>query len=146
MTRRTVRPAIDPGRQPERTRLAWRRTALAMTVVTGLTVRLALGSGPAGVPLAALTLVGWAAVMFLLRPWRGGPAPHAPAPHAPAAVPDRAVEWAPNGTADEVADTAPSVTTTAVPDVAPGRGLPLVTLATVGYAGIGMLLVLRTLG
>lgn len=62
--------APDPGRQPERTRLAWRRTALAMTVVTGLTVRLALTAGAAGVVPAAVTVAAWAGLMFLLRPWR----------------------------------------------------------------------------
>lgn len=66
----TPAPVPDPGRQPERTRLAWRRTALAMTVVTGLTVRLALTTGAAGVVLAAVTVAAWAGLMFLLRPWR----------------------------------------------------------------------------
>lgn len=60
----------DPGRQPERTRLAWRRTALAMTVVTGLLARLALTRGTAGLLIAAITVIGWAGLMLLLRPWR----------------------------------------------------------------------------
>ncbi|HEV7898346.1 MAG TPA: DUF202 domain-containing protein [Planosporangium sp.] len=34
----------EPGLQPERTRLAWRRTALAATAVSILAVRLAIGS------------------------------------------------------------------------------------------------------
>ena len=36
---------VDRGAQAERTRLAWRRTALAMTVVALLTVRLAVHAG-----------------------------------------------------------------------------------------------------
>ncbi|GIJ78351.1 protein of unknown function [Micromonospora phaseoli] len=58
----------DPGLQPERTRLAWRRTALAMTVVTMLTVRLALHGGPAELVSAALAILGWAAAVTLC--WR----------------------------------------------------------------------------
>jgi hypothetical protein len=58
----------DPGLQPERTRLAWRRTALAMTVVVLLAVRLALTGGPAGALPAALAVLGWVAVVTLC--WR----------------------------------------------------------------------------
>lgn len=69
--------SVDPGLQPERTRLAWRRTALASTVVTVLTVRLALTGGRPGLLATALALVTWAAAMLLC--WRrstgGGPAP-----------------------------------------------------------------------
>jgi uncharacterized membrane protein YidH (DUF202 family) len=58
---RDARP--EPGLQPERTRLSWRRTALAVTAVSILAVRLAVGYrltargalGTAGV--AALWLV-----------------------------------------------------------------------------------------
>ncbi|MBM7442167.1 DUF202 domain-containing protein [Streptomyces sp. HB132] len=51
----------DPGLQPERTRLAWRRTTLACTVVALLAVRQALhgGATPAGVLALALSLLAW---------------------------------------------------------------------------------------
>ncbi|MEV2248621.1 DUF202 domain-containing protein [Streptomyces sp. NPDC049970] len=51
----------DPGLQPERTRLAWRRTTLASTVVGLLAVRQALhdGTTPAGVLAVALSLLAW---------------------------------------------------------------------------------------
>lgn len=60
----------DPGLQPERTRLAWRRTALALTVVTVLALRLALTAGWAGVGPAALVLVTWGVTGALC--WRRG--------------------------------------------------------------------------
>ncbi|MEV6815160.1 DUF202 domain-containing protein [Micromonospora sp. NPDC051296] len=61
-------PPRDPGLQPERTRLAWRRTALTVTVVAMLTIRLALAGGRAGAPLAVLAILGWAATVALC--WR----------------------------------------------------------------------------
>jgi uncharacterized membrane protein YidH (DUF202 family) len=66
------RPARDPGLQPERTRLAWRRTALALTVIMVLTVRLALTGPPAGETLGALVagvaVLGWGAALAVC--WR----------------------------------------------------------------------------
>ncbi|MFI7518487.1 DUF202 domain-containing protein [Micromonospora globbae] len=64
------RPARDPGLQPERTRLAWRRTALALTVVTVLAVRLAFTGDLGGVLLAGVALVVWGAVLPVC--WRRG--------------------------------------------------------------------------
>ncbi|MFE7750010.1 DUF202 domain-containing protein [Streptomyces sp. NPDC057428] len=54
-------PARDPGLQPERTRLAWRRTTLTYTVVGLLAGRQALhgGASPVGVLAVALSLVAW---------------------------------------------------------------------------------------
>ncbi|HEU4423844.1 MAG TPA: DUF202 domain-containing protein, partial [Pilimelia sp.] len=50
----------------ERTRLAWRRTVLAITVVAVLSTRLALvGDSPIGPLLAAAGLVGWLAVLVV---------------------------------------------------------------------------------
>ncbi|KXK58446.1 hypothetical protein AWW66_29770 [Micromonospora rosaria] len=70
-------PGRDPGLQPERTRLAWRRTALALTVVAVLALRLALAGEPFGA-LVGLAVVGvWAVALRVC--WRrgtgSGPAP-----------------------------------------------------------------------
>ncbi|MDX2296988.1 MULTISPECIES: DUF202 domain-containing protein [Streptomyces] len=59
--------ARDPGLQPERTRLAWRRTTLSWTVVAVLGVKLALmddatAAGVTGLALAALLWIGFLAV------------------------------------------------------------------------------------
>ncbi|MEU1303235.1 DUF202 domain-containing protein [Streptomyces shenzhenensis] len=51
----------DPGLQPERTRLAWRRTTLAYTVATVLALRTALhgGASPVGILVCALCFGLW---------------------------------------------------------------------------------------
>ncbi|WP_236239632.1 DUF202 domain-containing protein [Streptomyces sp. CC228A] len=55
----------DPGLQPERTRLAWRRTTLSSTVVAVLAARQALhdGATSAGLLGAWLSLLVWAALL-----------------------------------------------------------------------------------
>ncbi|MFE9256876.1 DUF202 domain-containing protein [Streptomyces sp. NPDC006879] len=67
MTATGEESARDPGLQPERTRLAWRRTTLACTVVAVLAVKQTLhGSGSvvelAGVSLVALVWIGFLAM------------------------------------------------------------------------------------
>ncbi|WP_234325353.1 DUF202 domain-containing protein, partial [Streptomyces sp. NRRL WC-3626] len=51
----------DPGLQPERTRLAWRRTTLSGTVVAVLAVKAALAGGGSvgGVLACAVCCFGW---------------------------------------------------------------------------------------
>ncbi|MFI6824040.1 DUF202 domain-containing protein [Micromonospora sp. NPDC050187] len=61
---------VDPGLQSERTRLAWRRTALALTVVTVLAVRLAADGGVVGTLVAGLAVLIWGAALTLC--WRRG--------------------------------------------------------------------------
>ncbi|MER7222223.1 DUF202 domain-containing protein [Streptomyces rubradiris] len=51
----------DPGLQPERTRLAWRRTTLSAAVATVLALKAALHGGPtaAGVLTSAVCCALW---------------------------------------------------------------------------------------
>lgn len=62
----TVPP--EAGLQPERTRLAWRRTTLSVTVATVLATRLALSNGSVGRVLAAVALAGWVAALLVAHP------------------------------------------------------------------------------
>ncbi|MFB7916298.1 DUF202 domain-containing protein [Streptomyces sp. NPDC056061] len=62
----TSRPR-DPGLQPERTRLAWRRTTLSCTVAALLAVRQALrgGAGPVALGAVALSTAAWLGFLLL---------------------------------------------------------------------------------
>ncbi|MFI1017226.1 DUF202 domain-containing protein [Streptomyces sp. NPDC020965] len=74
----------DPGLQPERTRLAWRRTTLSFTVVAVLAVRQGLnGDGPdaAGIVAVALSVLVWLGFLLVthgrIRVLGAGPRPPA---------------------------------------------------------------------
>ncbi|HBF80960.1 MAG TPA: hypothetical protein DD420_13835, partial [Streptomyces sp.] len=64
----------DPGLQPERTRLAWRRTTLSFTVVALLAVRQVLraGLGAAGTVALALGLLAWLGFLRVAHRRGGG--------------------------------------------------------------------------
>ncbi|MER6619046.1 DUF202 domain-containing protein [Streptomyces sp. NPDC000931] len=57
----------DPGLQPERTRLAWRRTTLSATVAAVLAVKTALAGGgsAAGLVACALCCVCWLGFLWI---------------------------------------------------------------------------------
>ncbi|MEU4550571.1 uncharacterized protein DUF202 [Micromonospora violae] len=65
----------DPGLQAERTRLAWRRTLLTITVVTVLAVRLASTGDPTGALIAGVTVLVWGALLALCWPRATGTGP-----------------------------------------------------------------------
>lgn len=73
----------DAGLQPERTSLAWRRTALAMVAVVVLTARLALPRGTVGQLIAASAAAGWVLLMLLVFLPRGRPRATAPSAGQP---------------------------------------------------------------
>ncbi|MGW1633008.1 DUF202 domain-containing protein [Streptomyces anthocyanicus] len=83
----------DPGLQPERTRLAWRRTTLSGTVVAVLAAKAALhgGATPLSVLAVSLCCVLWLAFLLIahgrIRTLASANRPPAlPPPHAAAAA------------------------------------------------------------
>jgi uncharacterized membrane protein YidH (DUF202 family) len=86
-------PDRDPGLQPERTRLAWRRTTLSGTVSAVLAVKTALhgGASAPGLVACALCCVLWLGFLGIAHhrirtlSTTAAPAPFAPR-HATAAV------------------------------------------------------------
>ncbi|MEU2769550.1 DUF202 domain-containing protein [Streptomyces diastaticus] len=86
MSTRAVR---DPGLQPERTRLAWRRTALSFTVVAVLATRAAVhrSGGAASVLSLAACFLLWLGFVALAHRRVRALAPARPVPlPAPVAV------------------------------------------------------------
>ena len=76
----------DPGLQPERTRLAWRRTTLASTVAAVLAVKTALHGGASvpGILACALCCALWLGFLRIAhRRIRALATPPAPLPLAP---------------------------------------------------------------
>lgn len=74
-------PPRDPGVQPERTWLAWRRTTLTYAVSVGLAARVAVAEHSAtAVAAAALGAVAWAALLLTAQRRRRGLAVRQPAP------------------------------------------------------------------
>ncbi|MFC6017635.1 DUF202 domain-containing protein [Plantactinospora solaniradicis] len=77
-------PDPDVGLATLRTRLAWRRTALAVGVVAVLTARLALAGGTLGAVVVVLAGLGWLAVLVVTLPGLGGPLARRPGRPGPA--------------------------------------------------------------
>ncbi|MEU3188512.1 DUF202 domain-containing protein [Streptomyces sp. NPDC006923] len=78
----------DPGLQPERTWLAWRRTTLALTVVTVLAARQAVHAGgtAVGVVASALSALVWLAFLAVAHRRALALAAVRPRPLSPCAV------------------------------------------------------------
>ncbi|MCL6737642.1 DUF202 domain-containing protein [Streptomyces neyagawaensis] len=85
MTPRRAAAARDPGLQPERTRLAWRRTTLTGAVIAVLAMKSALhGGAPAsGIVAAALCAALWLGLLGLAHRRIGALASPRPAALAP---------------------------------------------------------------
>jgi hypothetical protein len=81
----TAPPVRDPGLQPERTRLAWRRTTLTCTVVALLAVRQSLHGGEtgAGMLAVALSLLAWLGFLAVAHRRVSAMGPAEPAPMSP---------------------------------------------------------------
>jgi uncharacterized membrane protein YidH (DUF202 family) len=75
-------PDRDPGLQPERTRLAWRRTTLACTAATVLAWRQLLRGGAPATTSVAIAAVSLALLVFLAAAHRRIRAMNAPRPPA----------------------------------------------------------------
>lgn len=67
-------PGRDPGLQPERTLLAWRRTALGLLANAVLLIATGVGTSPVrlglGIVVCVLALACWAAVGAVYRGFR----------------------------------------------------------------------------
>ncbi|HGM6878921.1 DUF202 domain-containing protein [Serratia nevei] len=70
-------PPRDPGLQPERTRLAWGRTALTMAVVGLLSLRAGMVSGSFLLAGSGFLMLAFALVMFVWSRGREATGPEA---------------------------------------------------------------------
>lgn len=61
----------DPGLQPERTALAWKRTALSMAISSGLFFKLSLDSGSLAISFVAGIFMVSALLIFFASAVRG---------------------------------------------------------------------------